>query len=187
MLTLLNGKKQRVAAIAASLVLLLPAVSQAGGYIGGSVGQAGVEVEDPTFPTSFDEEDFAWKIFAGYDWNFTAISLGIEGGYVDLGAPSGDIAGSIVEVDPNGWSGFGRLGFNLGPLGVFAKYGVIAWDADITVDGVQQPSDDGTDPAYGIGADIGLGPVEVRAEYEIFDIDDAEDVTMISVGITFSF
>ena len=187
MLTLLKGKTKQIAALTASLVLLLPAISQASGYIGGSVGQAGVEVQDPTFPTSFDEDDFAWKAFAGFDWDLTVLSLGIEGGYVDLGAPSGDLGGTTVEVDPNGWSGFGKLGFNLGPLGVFAKYGVIAWDADITVDGIQQPSDDGTDPAYGIGADIGLGPVEIRAEYEIFDLEDAEDVEMISVGIVFSF
>ena len=107
MLTLLKGKTKQIAALTASLVLLLPAISQASGYIGGSVGQAGVEVQDPTFPTSFDEDDFAWKAFAGFDWDLTVLSLGIEGGYVDLGAPSGDLGGTTVEVDPNGWSGFG--------------------------------------------------------------------------------
>lgn len=174
--------------MAAALVLLMPAVSQAGGYIGASIGQAGVDFEAPGLPpTNFEEEDFAWKAFAGYDWEFTVISLGIEGGYVDLGAPSGTVNLNQFEVDPNGWSGFGKLGFNLGPLGIFAKYGVIAWDADIKVDGVSLGSDDGTDPAYGVGADIGLGPVEIRAEYEIFDIEDTDDISMVSVGIVFSF
>ena len=192
MLTLFRTENGRFGALAVALVmsavLLAPAESKAEAYLGGSVGQAGVELDVQGIqPLAFDEEDFAWKAFLGYQWNLTAISLGVEGGYVDLGAPSGDILGSIVEVDADGFSAFGKLGFNLGPLGVFAKYGLISWDASLSVDGLDAGSDDGSDPAYGIGADIGLGPVDIRAEYEIFDIEDTDDITMISVGIVFKF
>jgi hypothetical protein len=192
MSTLLQSKTRRYAgtatALALSLVLFAPAESRASGYLGGSVGQAGVELTDPAIPTvTFDEEDFAWKAFVGYEWDFSVLSLGVEAGYVDLGAPSGDLAGSIVEVDADGFSGFGTLGFNLGPLGVFAKYGLISWDASLSIDGLDTGSDDGSDPAYGVGAEFGLGPVEVRAEYEVFDIEDTDDISMISVGVVFRF
>lgn len=192
MSTLLQTETRRYAATAAalalSLALLAPATSQASGYLGGSVGQAGVELANPAIPTvTFDEEDFAWKAFVGYEWEFSVLSLGVEAGYVDLGAPSGDLAGSIVEVDADGFSGFGTLGFNLGPLGVFAKYGLISWDASLSIDGLDAGSDDGSDPAYGVGAEFGLGPVEVRAEYEVFDIEDTDDISMISVGVVFRF
>jgi hypothetical protein len=175
-------------ALMASAMLLAPAESKAEGYIGASVGQAGVELDVPAVqPISFDEEDFAWKAFVGYNFGMTAFSLGLEAGYVDLGAPSGDLLGSVVEVDADGFDAFGTLGFDIGPVGVFAKYGVIAWDASLTVDGLDAGSDDGTDPAYGVGAKIGLGSVDIRAEYEVFDIEDTDDITMISVGIVWSF
>jgi len=176
------------AALMASALMLAPAESKAEAYIGASVGQAGVEVDVSAVPpASFDEDDFAWKAFIGYQWQLTAISLGVEGGYVDLGAPSGDVLGTSYALDADGLDVFGTLGFNLGPVGVFAKYGVISWDASISVDGLGSGSDDGTDPAYGVGAKFGLGPLDIRAEYEIFDIDNTDDITMISVGLTWSF
>jgi hypothetical protein len=192
MFTFTDIERRSIPLIAALLgaALLLPSVSQADAYIGASVGQAGVEFNDgdPVQPIAFDEDDFAWKAYAGYTFPFPVLSLGLEAGYVDLGAPSADVPlVGVAEIDADGFDAFGVLGFDLGPVGVFAKYGVIAWDAAITVDGLDAGSDDGTDPAYGIGASIGLGSIDVRAEYEIFDIEDAEDVTLLSVGLTWSF
>jgi hypothetical protein len=177
------------AALIASFITFVPAESQAGGYIGGSVGQSYIEINTgtPLVPEDFDENDFGWKLLAGYEFEFAVISLGVEASYVDFGSPSGDVLGSQIEVDADGFAGFGTLGFNLGPVGVFGKVGVISWDASITVDGFNAGSDDGTDPAYGIGAKFGLGPVDIRAEYEIYDIEDSEDVAMVSVGLVWRF
>ena len=176
-------------ALMASFMTFVPAESQAGGYIGGSVGQSYIEINTgtPIVPEEFDENDFGWKLLAGYEFEFAVISLGLEASYVDFGAPSGDVLGSQIEVDANGFAGFGTVGFNLGPVGVFGKFGVISWDASISVDGFNTGSDDGTDPAYGIGAKFGLGPVDIRAEYEIYDIEDSEDVAMLSVGLVWRF
>lgn len=177
-----------VAAVLVTFVAFAPAESHAGGYIGGSVGQAYIEVDtgDPTIPENFDENDFGWKVMIGYEFDLP-LNLGIEAAYVDFGAPSGDIAGTQFEVDANGFAGFGTIGFDLGPLGVFGKAGVIAWDAELSIDGFDAGSDDGTDPAYGIGVEFGLGGLDIRGEYEIFDIDDSEDVALLSVGIVFRF
>ena len=190
---LLAEKRQASGAGAILLVaalLLMSAESKAdsGFYIGGSVGTAGVEIDtgDPVNPVIFDEDDFAWKAFGGYNFDLPILNLGIEGGYVDLGGPSADIGGILIEVDSDGFDAFGVLGVDLGPIGIFAKAGVIAWDAEFSIDGVTG-TDDGTDPAYGIGAKIGLGSLAFRLEYELFDIEDTEDVAMISAGIVWTF
>ena len=126
-----------VAALAILFVAFAPAESHAGGYIGGSVGQAYIEIDsgDPTIPETFDENDFGFKAFVGYDFDLP-VNLGVELAYVDFGAPSGDIGASSVEVSANGFAGFGTIGFDLGPLELFGKYGIISWDADIDIDGV---------------------------------------------------
>lgn len=177
------------AALLVSFLVFAPAESQAGAYIGGSVGQSYIEVDTgtPTVPAVFDEEDFGWKAVIGYEFDLPSITLGVEANYVDFGAPSGDVLGSQLEVDANGFAGFGTLGFDLGPLGVFAKYGVISWDASLSIDGFDAGSEDGTDQAYGLGVEFGVGSVEVRGEYEIFDIEDSDDITMLSVGIIWRF
>jgi len=184
------GQRSMVgAATILTLAALLPGDSRADAYIGGSVGQAAIAitVNDQVQSFAFDENDFAWKAFAGYEFPFPVLNLGLEAGYVDFGAPSGSVLGSRLEVDADGFSGFGVLGFDLGPLGVFAKYGVVSWDASVSVDGIDAGSDDGSDPAYGIGAKIGLGSLAIRAEYEVFDIEDSDDVTMLSAGFVWSF
>ncbi len=177
------------AAILAFVSLLSPADALADGYLGASVGQSGVELDagDPVQPLVFDEEDFAWKAYGGFSFDLAVLNLGIEAGYVDLGGPSADVLGSQVEVDADGFDAFAVLGVDLGPLGVFAKAGMIAWDASVTVDGFDAGSDDGTDPAYGVGARIGLGSLDLRVEYEMFDIEDADDITLLSAGLVWRF
>jgi hypothetical protein len=177
------------AALLASFLVVAPAESQAGGYFGGSVGQSYVELDagTPAVPAVFDENDFGFKALIGYEFGLPTVTLGVEAAYVDFGAPSGDVVGSQLEVDANGFAGFGTAGFDLGPFGVFAKYGMISWDASFSIDGFDAGSDDGTDPAYGVGVEFGLASVEVRGEYEIFDIEDSDDIAMLSVGIIWRF
>ncbi len=176
------------AAVLVSLMVFVPAESQAGAYIGGGVGQSYMEFDAGEIdPAAFDEEDFGFKALIGYEFDLPAINLGVEAEYVDFGAPSGDVGGSQIEVDANGFAGFGTLGFDLGPMGVFAKYGVISWDASVSIDGFDGGSEDGTDQAYGVGVKFGLGSAEIRGEYEVFDIEDSEDVSMLSVGLVWRF
>ena len=184
-----RGPWSVAAALLVSFIVFAPAESEAGGYIGGSIGQSYIELDAGTqaVPASFDEEDFGWKLMAGYNFDFAVITLGVEADYVDFGAPSGDVLGSQIEVDANGFAGFGTAGFDLGPVGVFAKLGVISWDASFSVDGFDAGSDDGTDTAYGVGVKFGLGSVEIRGEYEIYDIEDSDDVAMLSVGLVWRF
>jgi hypothetical protein len=184
-----RGPWSVTAAILVSFMVFAPAESQAEAYIGGSIGQSYIELNagTPAVPAPFDEADFGWKAMIGYEFDFVLITLGVEANYVDFGAPSGNVLGTQIEVDANGFAGFGTAGFDLGPLGVFAKYGVISWDASLSIDGFDTGSEDGTDPAYGVGVKFGLASVEVRGEYEIYDIEDSEDIAMLSVGIVWRF
>jgi hypothetical protein len=169
--------------------------AQSGAYLGGSVGSATIAVDIPDENLGevfeFDENDFAWKAFGGYNFDLGVVDLAIEGGYVDLGAPSGDLLGSQVELDVTGWDVFGVLGVDIGPVGVFAKAGMVSWDAAASINNIDTGEDDGTDPAYGVGARFNLGNLEIRGEYEYFDIDpedaNSEDVYMLSAGLVFNF
>ena len=162
-------------------------------YFGGGVGTVALEavIDDggvvlPNPPPTFDEDDLGWKVMGGYNFALGTFSLGLEGSYVNLGAPSMDIATVPVEIESTALAGYGTAGLDFGPLGIFGKYGVVSWDADAIIDGASV-SDDGTDPAYGIGARLYLGSFEFRGEYEIFDIEDTEDVSMVSLGLVWRF
>lgn len=181
--------------LVATAVLLFSVESRAdsGFYIGGSVGQAGIEISDgdPVVPLSFDEDDMGYKVFAGYNFQFTILSVGLEAGYVNFGKPSADVLGSQLEIEATGINAFGVVGLALGPIGVFGKYGVMSWDADGTIDGLPDFSEDGSEPMYGIGAKIGFGSLDLRLEYEAIDLDangvSESDANMVSLGLTWTF
>lgn len=181
--------------VVAAASVAAPAHADSGFFIGGSAGGATLEAEfDPTslpgLPSSFDEDDTAWKLFAGYKLDLPLITLGVEGGYVNFGQPDLLVAGSGgpigIEVETTGLNVWGTAGVELGPLDLYGKLGMISWDIEAGIDGFGSVEDDGTDPAYGVGLSFGLGSLELRGEYEIYDFDDA-DYEMLSVGIAFRF
>jgi len=78
----------------------------------------------------------------------------------------------------------------LGIADIFAKAGMIAWDADFSLDAGGSSvsvSDDGEDPFYGLGFQLRFKSFAVRAEIEYFNIEDAQSVYMYSVGGAFTF
>lgn len=178
-----------LAALVATILLVTgePARADSGFYVGGSIGSAFVEADDTAGGADFDEDDFAWKVFGGFNIDAFVIDLAIEGGYVDFGSPSDTAFGVERSVDVTGWDVFGLAGIELGPVGVFAKVGAISWDVDASVDGVRIGSDSGTDPAYGVGVRFSVWSAELRAEYEYFDVDAADDLSMASIGVAWTF
>ena len=189
-------KKNALKSLPAFLLLLPFGIANAadsGFYIGASVGQATLELPpDPN--VTFDENDTAWKLLAGYNWDLGTFNVGVEAGYAYLGEPKiGDSTASI-QYELGAFTGFGLAGFELGPVDLFAKAGVIAWDSEVRIDGSQVPTvfqfsdtETGTDFAYGIGASWNIGKLGIRAEYEGFDITDTDTVSMWSLGLTYRF
>ena len=178
----------------AALVIaaMLPAAAFAGGgfYIGGSAGGATIEADlDPTafpgLPSSIDEDDTATKIFLGYQFELPVLTVGIEGGYVDLGEPDIDILGDPLSVDVTGVNLWGIASLDVGLFDVFGKLGYISWDVEADYLGARE-TDDGSDLGYGLGAAFYLGPLQIRGEYEVYDLDDT-DVSMLSLGVAYHF
>ena len=175
-----------------SVLALLPcgaAQADSGFYVGGSVGTASTELEADEF--EFDEDDFAWKAYGGFNFDVVVVDLAVEAGYVNFGSPGTDFDSVDVDVEVDAFTGFGLVGLELGPIGVFGKAGIVSWDVEQDFEGLGSDDDSGTDPAYGIGARFSLGSVELRAEYEYFDIDvdsvDSSNLSMLSAGVVWTF
>lgn len=163
-----------------------------GVYAGGSLGQARTDFSSD-LDDVLDGEDTSFKLIVGLrplDW------LGVEVSYVDLGEVTqrrgaGDL--SNFRLDEAGFSAFGVLFYDFPLVDVFAKAGLVTWDTTTSVNtlfGRLQNDDDGTDLAWGVGAQAHFGSLAARLEYEHFDIDvpdgfDAPD--LISVGVTWTF
>ena len=174
-------------AILFAALLTLPALpafaADNGFYLGASVGQANLKIDDLTSgqlaDDDFDADDTAFKLIAGIrplDW------LGVEAAYVNFGEPEDTVVGQKLKADGDGISAFAVGFLATGPVDLFAKVGLISWDSKIS----GSFDDDGTDLAYGAGAQFRVLGLSMRAEYEKFDISDV-DLDMVSVGVTYTF
>ncbi len=162
----------------AATLLMTSANAANGFYIGGSLGNAEVS-GTPSTSTEVKASDTGYKIFGGFKFTIFAV----EAGYVNFG--KAEDSGFTAET--TAFDLFGLVNLGIGPLDLFGKVGVFSWDSDLTQGG--SINEDGTDPAYGIGGGVSLGPVSVRAEYEYFDVksDNLDDIQMISVGVVYFF
>lgn len=148
-------------------------------YIGGSVGRADLQIDDVAGLDDFKGDDTGFKLIAGIrplDW------LAVEANYVNFGEPEDTVGASRLKADGDGISAFAVGFLPVGPVDVYGKLGLISWDSEIA--GFDE---DGTDLAYGVGAQFRVWSFSVRAEYEIFDVDDVDDLNMLSIGATFTF
>jgi OOP family OmpA-OmpF porin len=177
------------ALVAASLGLasLQASAADNGIYLGASVGQSGVEFDDQFGGTSinYDADTTGYKLIGGWrfvDW------FAVEANYVDLGNGSDKVLGEKIEVDVSGWT-LSAVGFlPIGPVDLFARVGAVNWSADLEAPAIDlRSSDDGTDLTYGGGVQFRVWSISLRAEYERFDVADADTVDMISVGATWTF
>jgi opacity protein-like surface antigen len=162
-----------------------------GFYIGGGVTRTSLDTSDdfvqdaPGF--SIDDDDNGFKVIAGLrplEW------LAIEANYVDFGSVTAGDNTFGGEYELTGIDAF-AVGFLSAPfVDVYGKVGAIRWDAEGRVNaGALEFSDDesGTDFAYGAGVQARLGSLAGRLEYERFEVDETEEVAMITLGVTFTF
>lgn len=165
--------------------LFLPVVAMAGGesgmYIGGGVGDTNIKGNQGG--DDFDFDSTGYKLVLGYNFGVVPlVDLAVEGAYVNLGEES---SGGLT-VEQTSWNGYGLAGLSFGPIGIFAKTGLAAWDAETRIGGVKT-SDSGTDPVYGIGARLQIGALTARLEFERYDQSEFDDVKMSSVSFLYTF
>jgi OOP family OmpA-OmpF porin len=168
-----------LAAMALGLTVLPAQAADNGIYLGAGIGQAGIDIDD----FNYDADATSYKLIAGWrflDW------LAVEANYLDFGSGDDTVDGIRLESDADGVS-LSAVGFlPVGPVDLFARVGAVDWSADLSADGLGSVSDDGTDLTYGVGAQFRVWSLSIRAEYEVFDIEDV-DVDMISLGLTWTF
>lgn len=163
--------------------LPVSAGSDSGFYIGGGIGRSSVELDAEL--ADFDEDATGYKILAGYNFGLVPlVDLAVEADYRDFG--SFETAGGAVETDATAFNVYGLAGLNFGLIGVFAKLGYsdVEVDADL---GDFSFSDSESANSWGLGAKIHLTSFAIRAEYETFDVDEVDDLSMLSVSGTITF
>lgn len=164
-------------------------------YAGGSLGQSKTDFDDDTLGDLFDGKDTAFKIFLGYrvlDW------VGFEAEYVDLGEVTlkGNQPGITgFRLEEAGFGAFGMLYWSPAPAPVdlFAKAGFVVSQAHVRASGLIgafDNTDNSTDLAWGVGAQLRLDKLAIRAEYEKFNMDlggGFKSPDMISIGASWTF
>ena len=119
----------------------------------------------------------------GYNFGvLPLLDLGLEGAFVNFG--KSEYVQIVYEL--SAWVGFGLVGLSFGPLGLFGKAGLAAWDNETSI-GQISTSTSGTDPVYGIGARLQIASFAARVEYEYYDFDSNVDASMTSLSVLYTF
>jgi OOP family OmpA-OmpF porin len=182
-------------AVAAASPAVLAQDETAGFYLGGGVGQFNAQIDDvdevDDAVEGWDEDDTAYKFFAGYRMNQF---LSFELDYINLGEPSGAVTpGRNVDAAVDGFAPYviGSL-----PLGqwfeVYARLGYFFYDATL---GVENEVDDriefdeeSEDLVYGVGVGANVGErLNVRLEYEKFDLQGVDDADSLWLTAAWKF
>jgi hypothetical protein len=158
-------------------------------YLGGGVGAATINSEDEILgeELDFDESDTAYRIYGGF--MFLEI-LGLEVSYIDFGKPEDDFnfGGPRFDVDAEatGYTAEVLGVLPLGPVEFFAKAGYMSYDVDVNVSvqgfGNFSDGEDGEGGLVGGGAMLDIGPVALRAEATMYDVDNVDDVYTFLIG-----
>ena len=77
----------------------------------------------------------------------------------------------------------GRLKISI--VDVFAKAGAFFWKTE--AGGDVSGSNDGTAFLWGLGAGVRLGPIGVRLEWESMEVENPQNLSMLSLGATLGF
>src|SRR6185295_5802147 len=179
-------KLKLAAALAALSVATVPAAfadENAGWYIGGGIGQFNAQIDDVNQVDDtinrWDEDDTAYKLFAGYRLNKI---LSFELDYINLGEPSGDVVpGFNVDSSVDGFAPYVVATLPLGNFfEVYGRLGYYFYDANVgmqsTLDDRVEFDEESQDLVYGAGIGANIGEkLNIRFEYEKFDLEGLDD------------
>ena len=166
-----------------------------GFYVGAGAGQfrAGIDDVDDIDETvnAWDEDDTAYKIFAGYRLNrFLAFELD----YINLGEPSGAVVpGRNVDSAVDGFAPYVIGTLPLGPyFEVYGRAGYYFYDAtrgvEDELDNRVQFDEESEDFVYGAGVGANLGEkLNLRLEYEKYDLEGLDDADALWLNAAWRF
>jgi opacity protein-like surface antigen len=182
-------------AVAAAAPAAFAQDPEAGWYLGGGVGQFNAQIDDvdevDETIEGWDEDDTAYKFFAGYRLNgFLAFELD----YINLGEPSGAVVpGFNVDASIDGFAPYvvGTI-----PLGewfeIHGRLGYYFYDATVGVEdelgGRAEFDEESEDLVYGAGIGANIGErFNLRFEYEKFDLQGVDDADSLWLTAAWKF
>lgn len=177
----------RLALASLTALAIAPAAKAADGgfYLGGGSGTATLE---SSFPAGdYKKDSTMWRAFAGYRFGWLPIlDVAVEGGYRDFGKSSTSIGGNNTEVKMTGWDGAGLVILPILPVDLYAKVGLLNYSLDKNYGGAASNAS-GTRTFYGAGVGFRVWRVNVRAEYERFDVPELKRSDAYSINAYFRF
>jgi opacity protein-like surface antigen len=166
-----------------------------GFYLGAGAGQfnAGIDDVDDVDATvdEWDEEDTAYKLFAGYRVNRF---LGFELDYINLGEPSGAVVPGVnFDAAVDGFAPYVVGTIPLGPyFEVYGRLGYYFYDATTGIenelDNRVELDEESEDLVWGAGVGANLGEkLNLRLEYERFDLEGLDDADALWLNAAWRF
>ncbi|MGH8131236.1 MAG: outer membrane beta-barrel protein [Steroidobacteraceae bacterium] len=167
--------------------------NEAGGYVGGGVGEFKAEIDDfddvGATIDDFDDEDNTFKVFGGYRANKW---LAFELAYIDLGSPEDEVLpDTFAKVEADGFAPYIVGTIPMGFFEAFAKAGYYFYDVEASVESpLGDFSDDDSESDFTYSVGVGLNFLErfnVRLEYEQFDFKNLDDSNALWLTGAFRF
>jgi hypothetical protein len=167
-------------------------------YAGAAAGQATVAADNIGFGFGdFRRTDTAWKGIAGLR---LPLGWAVEANYIDFGHPHGSVGGLSADVRVRGSAGFAMLFLPVPVIDLYLKAGVArlqvdvnAFDPGLGTCTIGSPNcaryslrSDRTVAAGGAGAQLKVGALAVRAEYERYN-ETAGNPALLTVGVLWTF
>lgn len=166
-------------AIVFTALLLAAPEAQAEIVLGASIGKS--ELKDG----GVKDDDKGGQLYAGF--HFLKF-LGVELEYTDFGTFEDDTGGGRDTLDVSRADLFVLGVIPLGRFEIYGKVGYGYWDSEFRAAGGSPQSDDGSDPAYGVGFAVKFVKLlAIRVEYEEFEVKGIDKLAMASVGLDFRF
>lgn len=155
-------------------------------YAGAGITRA--KMED-IFHTNFNLSNTSWKIYAGL--RPIGFPLGIDVDYMDLGSSAAGTFKGIAHADAKAFAAYavGYAPIPVPNIDLYAKGGLARWqfNGSYTQPSLFSVSDNGTNFAWGLGGQVHfLGRLAVRLEYEHFNVHDADNVQLYSLGVSYA-
>ena len=129
-----------------------------------------------------------WKVWAGV----RPIGLfAVEADYIDLGSQSIGPPGTCAlpcagtHISYKAFTGY-AVGFAPIPIpwvDVFGKVGLARWNSSGSTNALFSLSDNGTQFAWGAGAQVHIGNVGARLEYENFSVRNTSGANLVSLSV----
>jgi opacity protein-like surface antigen len=154
-------------------------------YAGAGITRA--KMED-IFHTDFNLSNTSWKVYAGL--RPIGFPLGVDVNYLDLGSADANTYLGSAHAHSKAFAAYavGYLPIPVPDIDVYAKAGLARWQFDGHAgQDLFAVSENGTDFAWGVGGQFHfLGRFAARLEYEHYNVHEADDVQIYSLGVSYT-